>query len=948
MFKEQSQEFVYVRTYSRWIDELSRRETWEETVERYMSFVERKFKGQIPDKVFAKMRQYILSLEVMPSMRALWTAGEALERDNTCGYNCAFAAIVDVECFSECLYILMNGVGYGFSVENQYVSQLPTIKQLTSQGNGVFAIPDNKAGWADSVKHLMHSLYDGKDMQFDYSLIRKKGAKLKTMGGRASGPEPLITLHNFIRDVFSKAQGRQLTSLECHDILNQIAEVVVVGGVRRSSEISLSDLNDELMRNAKTGNFPLRRYMANNSAVYYEKPSAVDFLKEWSALASSGSGERGISNLGVARKNAPSRRKGQLIQGFNPCVTGDTTILTKNGYAPIEELVDQSVDIWNGFEWSNVVPHITGENQEILSITFSDGRNLKCTPYHKFHIATDYAGGVKIIEAKDLQSGDKLIKHSFPIIKEGKHLKHAYTQGFVAAEGMELNRTLYVYPPKESCIKRLEGVKIIRDEVNNKRKRLVLEERPVSKNFVPLEYDLESKINWLAGLFDGDGTELKEGGLQLVSVNRQFLTELQTLLSTLGIQSKVVPGIKAGARLMPDGRGGSRYFDCQESYRICIGAIQMQTLKSLGLVCERMSFNKTPNRDASQFITVVDVTESGIADKVYCFNEPKRHLGIFNGVITGQCHEVALRSFQFCNLSEVVIRTDDDLDDLLSKVETATWIGILQSTLTDFKYLRKEWAENCNEERLLGVSLTGQMDNHPLMTPDNLTAMKKKALKIAQKASKTLGINMPAAVTLGKPSGSVSQLTNASSGCHVRYSPYYIRRYRISSTDPLLTMLKDQKIPMNPEVGQRKHEIKDWSEDKVKTWVLDFPIKSPDGAITRHNVDAIKQLEHYKLLQTYWCEHAQSCTIYVKDEEWFEVGNWVYQNWGIVNGISFLPYDGGIYELAPYEEITEKKYLELVGEFPIIDYAKLSQYEIEDNTEGAKSYACSGDVCELK
>jgi hypothetical protein len=375
--------------------------------------------------------------------------------------------------------------------------------------------------------------------------------------------------------------------------------------------------------------------------------------------------------------------------------------------------------------------------------------------------------------------------------------------------------------------------------------------------------------------------------------------------------------------------------------------VQIQKLVGLGLSCERMKFNKQPNRDASQFVTVTDITESGVVDKVYCFNEPKRHLAIFDGVITGQCHEIALRSNQFCNLSEVIIKADDDLDDLLSKVETATWIGILQSTLTHFPYLRELWAENCNEERLLGVSLTGQMDNPSIMTADNLTAMRKKAIKIASKASKILGINMPAAITCGKPSGSVSQLANCSSGCHVRYSPYYIRRYRISATDPLLSMLKDQKVPMSPEVGQRPHEIENWEESKVNTWVLDFPIKAPENAVTRHNVDAIKQLEHYKTVQTNWCEHAQSCTVYVKDEEWFDVGNWVYRNWDVINGISFLPYDGGVYQLAPYEEISQEKYEELIARFPKIDYSFLSQYENEDKTEGAKSYACTGDKCDI-
>lgn len=634
MFKNPSQEFVYVRTYSRWVEEKQRRETWAETVDRYIEFIEEERGDKIPSKVIRKIKEYMLSLDVMPSMRALWTAGEAAKRDNTCMYNCAFQAVDSIHAFSECLYILMCGTGYGFSVEEKYISKLPVVKKLDSSGAGVFIISDDKKGWADSLKVLMENLYNGKDVDFDYSLIRKKGERLLTMGGRSSGPEPLITLHNYVREVFSKAQDRQLTDIECHDIMCQIAEIVVVGGVRRSSEISLSDLKSENMRNAKTGVFPLRRYMANNSAVYVIKPSAVEFLNEWAALANSGSGERGIFNLEAVKKSAPKRRNGELIQGTNPC------------------------------------------------------------------------------------------------------------------------------------------------------------------------------------------------------------------------------------------------------------------------------------------------------------------------------GEIALRSMEFCNLSEVVVKATDDLDDLMEKVECATWIGLIQSTFTKFPYLRRKWKQNCEEERLLGVSLTGQMDNPSLMTPDNLKALRAKAVKVAKKAAKIMGTSMPTAITTGKPSGTVSQLVECASGCHVRYSPYGIRRYRISSTDPLFKMLKDQGVPMSPEVGQRKiekgKEVKGWSEDRVSTWVLEFPFKSPEGSITRHDVDAIKQLEHYKTVQNNWCEHNQSCTIYVKDNEWFNVGNWVYENWDFINGVSFLPYDGGNYELAPYEEINEQTYNKLVADFPKIDYSQLSRYEAEDNTQGSQSFACVGDKCELK
>lgn len=648
VFPNAASEFIYTRTYSRWVDEWQRRERWEETVERYIDFIEKHVGDRVPQKVFKKARQAILNMGVMPSMRALWTAGPAAEFDNTCMYNCSFQAVDCVEAFAECLYILMCGAGYGFSVENKYIKKLPEVPHMTGQGAGTFQIPDDKAGWADSVKKLMQALYRGEDLDLDYSLLRPKGARLQTMGGRSSGPEPLMRLHHFIRDVFQKAAGRKLTDIECHDIMCQIAEIVVVGGVRRSSEISLSDLESDAMARCKTGEFPVRRYMANNSAVYYVRPTAARFLTEWGILANSGSGERGLCNLLAARNMSPKRRIADLIAGFNPCA------------------------------------------------------------------------------------------------------------------------------------------------------------------------------------------------------------------------------------------------------------------------------------------------------------------------------EILLRSCQFCNLTEIVVRAEDDMDDLLEKVETATWLGAIQSTFTFFPYLRKKWKKNCDEERLLGVSLTGQLDNPAVLKPDVLDALKAKALKVAKHAAKILQINVPTAVTCVKPSGTVSQLVDSASGMHARYSKFYIRRYRISSTDPLFQLLRDQGVPCSPDNGEREEDWEKeasskgkagcckiwqagqkWSEDKVSTWVVSFPIAAPKKCVVRDQLSALKQLEHYKNLREHWCEHNASCTVYVRDEEWFEVGNWIYQNWDLITGVSFLPYDGGTYEQAPYEEVSEERYNELVANFPKIDYGKLSEYEQADNTSGAKTYACTGDKCEI-
>lgn len=621
-FLTDASEFVYYRTYSRWRDDLGRRETWEETVQRYVDFISSERGALLPAKILRQIQARILAFDVMPSMRLLWSAGEAARKNPLCGYNCSFIPVDSIEAFSEMLYVLTCGTGGGFSVEKHNIEKLPIVKITPAILNPrTHVIVDTREGWADSVKLLMEHLYLGDDIAFDYSDIRPRGARLVTMGGRASGPEPLVILHNFIREVFSKAQGRRLTSLECHDIMNQIAEVVVVGGVRRSSQISLSDLDDKEIRDCKVWPFPLRRSMANNSAVYYEKPDAVSFLKEWSALAASGTGERGISNLGSARKKSPERRDSTRIEGFNPC------------------------------------------------------------------------------------------------------------------------------------------------------------------------------------------------------------------------------------------------------------------------------------------------------------------------------HEIALRPLQLCNLTSVVIRPHDDLDELLEKVEIATWIGTIQASFTDFPYLRPQWKQNCDEEALLGVSLSGQMDNPQLLTEDALKVLKSRAGKINKKASKILGINAAAAIGCVKPEGTASQVCFSGSGIHPWYSDYFIRRYRISANDPLYMMLKSQGFRLTPENGQ--------TPQNATTWVIAFPMKAPETAVTKDKLTALQQLDWYKKIQTHWCEHNASMTVYVKDHEWFEVGNWVYKNWDLVNGLSFLPFDGGKYEQPPLEEISKELYEQMVDSLPKIDYTKLALFEKEDFTEGSKTLACSGGACEL-
>lgn len=610
-------EFVALTHYCKWIPELNRRETWEEVTKRVIEyFKEKDWLENVPVKVFNKIEEGMLNFNIMPAMRIVATAGKAMDSNNIAGYNCCFISIDTINAFSELLYILMHGTGVGFSVENEIINKLPVIKKQTGEMYEDYIIPDSREGWKNAVDIGIKSWYEGKDLNFIYTQIRPRGARLNTFSGTASGPDPLKELLNSIKSIILNAQERKLKSIECHDICCLIATCVITGNKRRSACISFSDLNDEDMRKAKIGEFPVYRYMANNSAIYKEKPDSATFMKEWGNLALSGTGERGI---------------------FVP--------------------------------------------------KFRNGHECRANP----------------------------------------------------------------------------------------------------------------------------------------------------------------------------------------------------------------------------------------------------------------CGEILLRkSGQMCNLSEVIIRSDDDIGDLVEKVKTATWLGCIQSTFTNFKNIRKEFKKNCEEERLIGVSLSGQYDNPKILTDEVLTQLKNVVYKTAKHAAKILKINIPAAMSCVKPAGTTSQLCNSSSGCHPRYSKFYIRRYRISISDPLFKLLHFQGLKWKPENGQTR--------EKCTTAVFEFPIKSPNKAIVRNDIDAIKQLEWYLKLQKYWCDHNTSITVYIKKDEWLKVGSFVYENWNDITGVSFFPYDDSKYQLAPYEEIDEKTYEKLLKEFPNIDFTKLGEYEniTGDTTNVSREFACGGESCDLK
>ena len=623
------QSFIHMSRYSRWLENEGRRESWSETVNRLISFFKDNVEG-IDAKSWEDIEGAILSLQVMPSMRALMTAGKALERENVAGYNCSYIPIDNPKAFDEVLYILMNGTGVGFSVERQYSDKLPTIPDVEfEKTEDVIAVVDSKEGWAKGFRDLVSFLYTARIPKINVSKIRPAGTRLKTFGGRASGPQPLVDLFDFTVEKFKNARGRKLSSMECHDIVCKTGEVVVVGGVRRSALISLSNLSDQRIRSAKTGDWWTtnpERALANNSVAYTEKPDPGIFMKEWLSLYESKSGERGMFSRASA-------------------------------------------------------------------------------------------------QAKAAENG---------------------------------------------------------------------------------------------------------------------------------------------------------------------------------------------RRDASW--------EFG----------------------TNPCSEIILRPNQFCNLTEVVVRSTDTVASLTRKIQIATLLGTIQSTFTNFGYLRKRWQNNTEEERLLGVSLTGIMDS-PLMNgkesglEKRLETLRGVAVEANKYWAEKFGINQSTAITCVKPSGTVSQLVDSSSGIHARHNPYYIRTVRGDNKDPLTEFMKESGIPSEPDYMKPEH-----------TTVFSFPMKAPTGSVCRNDMSAIEQLELWKLYAKHWCEHKPSVTISVKESEWVPVGAWCWENFEYLSGVSFLPFSDHTYQQAPYQDIDEKEYKKLVKKMPAtLDWHKLQDFEKEDNTKGSQELACTAGVCEL-
>lgn len=918
-------DIAFYRTYSAVLPS-GTKETWTQVCDRYEQMLVNVY-PQLSELI-AESVSYVREKKIVPSLRALQFAGDAIKRENARGYNCSFVAVTSPKDFCDALYLSACGVGVGYSVQRRHVDKLPAISKGWFQ---TYQIPDSREGWADSVAIL----FANPDVIFDYSVIRPAGARLTT-GGFASGPAPLVEMHERMRVELLNAVGRKLRPVEVHRFMTSIADAIVAGGVRRSAMIALFDKDDEEMLTCKSGQW-WEKYpqyaRANNSAVLVRgKVSKAEFDAVLDACIKSNAGEPA-----VYWTNDPDH-------GTNPCVPAGTEILTSKGHLPIETLIDQPTEVWNGFEWSTVTPKITGHNQPLVKITFSDGRNLTCTRYHKFHISTGYKGQTSVVTAETLVAGNKLIKHELPVIQSGTPYANAYCMGFVAGDGMSNENWLYVYgQEKTKCIGRMNGVSGTPDH-DRKRVRVKLPVSMPNKALVPIDGDLETRLNYFAGLLDSDGTELIEGGTQISSVDRNFLADVQKMLSLCGVQSKVIAERKKGIRSMPNGRGGSSEYECQEIYRICVGSVQMQFLKILGLRCERLTLNKKPQRDASQFVKVVSVEDAGIAETVYCFDEPLRHLGIFNGVITGQCAEISLRSRQFCNLTEVNAAACKTPFEFYFAVRHASVLGTLQAGMTSFNYIHPDWAKNCRSEALLGVSITGQAQNWDLVgNPDVLHVAAYEAASANATIASMIGINKAARITTTKPSGTTSVLLGTTSGIHASHAPHYIRRIRIAKHDPLGTYLA-QVLPS---------EYIETDLFKPTDWVIAIPTQMT--GIDRAQETSIDLMNRAKLVHSNWIRpghrygpntHNVSLTVSYRPEEVDQVKQWMWENRESYSGISLLPFDGSSYKQAPYETCSEEVYESMLSGLPEIDLADVI-YKTEDDTRESVA-ACEGGLCSIE
>ena len=998
-FGEPIQYFQLITKFARWNEQAKRRETWKEVCDRVMGWFKKQPKAKSLTKAeWDELYSYLYNLKASPAMRVIQMAGPPLDRCNVGVFNCSYLPITDLFSFVELLYILMQGTGAGFSVESQNIEHLPRIKRQKNGAPTTHVIEDSTEGWCDALKLGLETWVEGGDVTFNFDKIRPAGAKLKTKGGRSCGPDPLKDLLKFARDLILKRQGKYLTELDCHDLACMVGKIVQVGGVRRAALISLSDLNSAEMREAKSGAWwqnHVYRSMANNSAVYDSKPSDTVFMEEWLSLAKSGSGERGLFNRDGVMKMLPKRRKKAKF-GTNPCFHPDTRIASEFGLMRIEDMFAEgrscniTVDTRDTTKSKKfgVVPkfatqvELTQTDAMTYKLTTANGQEIICTDNHEFPTNRGR------LQLKDMKPGDQLMLQSeegwFGAsggLGEGILLGVATGAGAIIRERNRVELSLEEFFDKYENLVYLKDCRTaltrrttsgsVKTAVSFKNPKTVKMSGPIfnsklkSLGYVESVVDLKHAVpetvmqgnrpmvaGYLSGLLSSIGRIHKPSGTNdfsffVEATSHKLLHDVQMLLANFGIVSKLRKVIKKPDSMVPVVDESNSPIT-HERYSLVVNQtncfLLMESIGITGHVGNMLddlisSFNED-NLAPESYLTEVKSIEQHGRTNVYCLNQPETHNVIANGVVAGNCAEIILRPHEFCNLTIVIARPDDTPETLKEKIRVATIFGTLQASCTRFKYIREDWHKNCEEEALLGVDITGQMDC-PLLRPGAegreklLEELKGVVAKTNEEWAKKIGINRAAADTCVKPSGDSSQFFNCGSGIHAWFGKYFIRRVRERKDSPVARMLMDQGVP--------------WmvAPEDPSLVCFEFPRKAPEGALTRHDQTAIDQLDNWLVWKKHFAEHSVSATIYVEENEWFEAGLWVHKHFDEVSGVSFLPRDNGTYTGTPYEEITEEEYSKRLAALPEIDWSKLVRYETDDMTVGSQTYACTSGGCDF-
>lgn len=990
-FSNEIQKFQALDKFARFDHELGRRETWPETCTRVINY----FKWHCNNKGYEILPTYwellersLLELKASPSMRCVQMAGPALERCQVGVYNCSFQFLQSTRDLAEELYVLMQGTGVGFSVEYEYATEkFPRVKRQKKDTEIItHVIEDTTEGWCEAYRLGLDTWWAGCDIKYDFSQIREAGAPLKIKGGKASGPGPLKDLLEFARTRILSRQGKALSSLDLHDINCYAHRIVRMGGVRRASGISLTDLADTEMRDCKRGEFwthAEQRNQANNSAVYTEKPDPLVWMEEWLALARSGSGERGIFNRGALKAQFPKRRKtrGQLF-GTNPCVTADTWVLTDEGPRQVADLQDKPfVALVDGVAHQATEFVKTG-HKPVFKLRLSNGMSCRMTDNHRVLVVSHQSRKVQRTEWRelnDIRLGDLVIMHNqrdavwagVGSRNEGWLLGSQFGDGCFGSK----DQSLLDFWGESREAMRTHAVALVHETVGARKDcvgsnqqadsgKLRVQSAALGRLASDFELDRENYISrkveatssdfhegFLQGWFDADGSvqgDQKKGvSVRLSHSDSANLQAAQRMLHRLGIVSTIYLNRReAGYRSLPDGNGGYADYWCKAQHELVISNDNLYVFrdrvgfvepdKAARLNDTLVGYARKPNRERFS-ASVLSIESDGVED-VYDCAVPGPAAFDANGIYVHNCGEIILRHKQFCNLSIAVIRPDDTLDIITEKVIIATIWGTLQSTMTDFRYIGEDWKRNSEEERLLGVDLLGFLD-HPLFQDDEkagpiLEELRNVVNRTNEEWAEALGVNPSAATTCIKPSGDSSVFFGTAAGFKGHHGEHYVRRVRANNTNPVAQMLRDEGVPC-------------FTDYDGSGLVLEFPMKTPEHGVLLENQTALSQLEKWKTFKQHWTEHNPSVTIYVRPEEWLDVGKWVYDNWDIVGGLSFLPYDGGVYHLAPYEAITKEDYDKRVALFPEVNWAKLVRYEKSDMTDLHQQVACTGGACEI-